>query len=76
MTSGWSFKYLTGTTGSDEILRDKTLNIAKNLKYHGYKSGLGLMVYKFFDKIFSHGQRPWLCKINLLLKTKMCQTKN
>ena len=70
------FKFLTGRTASDEILHNKAFNIAKNLKYHGYKRGLALMVYKFFDKKFSHGQRPWLCKINLLLKMKMCQTKN
>ena len=44
------FKDLTRRTASNEILRDKTFNIAKNLKYDGYQRGLSSMVYKFFDK--------------------------
>ena len=44
------FKNLTGRTTSDKILRDKAFNIAKNLKYDGYQSGLASMVYNFFDK--------------------------
>ena len=31
-------------------MRDKAFNIAKNTKYDGYRRGLGLMVYKVFDK--------------------------
>ena len=44
------FKDLTRTTGSDEILRYNTFNIAKNLKYDGYLRGLVSMVYIFFDR--------------------------
>ena len=44
------FKDLKRRTASDKILRDKAFNIAKNLKYDGYKRGLASMVYKFFDK--------------------------
>ena len=44
------FKDLTRSTASDEILRDKAFNIAKNLKYGGYQRGLASMVYKLFDK--------------------------
>ena len=35
---------------TDKILKDKAFNIAKNIKYDGYQSGLAYMVYKFFDK--------------------------
>ena len=44
------FKDLTRRTGSDEILRDKAFNIAKNPNYDGNQRGPSLMVYKFFDK--------------------------
>ena len=44
------FTDLTKRTAVDKILRDKAFNIAKNLKYDGYQSGLVLMVYKCFDK--------------------------
>ena len=37
-------------TASDKILREKTFNIAKNLKYDGYEKNLASMIYKFFDK--------------------------
>ena len=47
------FKDLPRTTGSDNILRDKTINIAKNPKYDGYQRGLPSVVYKVFDKKFS-----------------------
>ena len=47
------FKDLTRRTASDEILRDKVFNIAKNPKYDGYQCGLALMVYTFFDKKIS-----------------------
>ena len=35
---------------SDKGLRDKTFNIAKNLKYDGYQRGHASMVQKFFEK--------------------------
>ena len=44
------FKDLKRRTVSDNTLRDKLFNIAKNLKYDGYQRGLASMVYKFFDK--------------------------
>ena len=49
MTYGY-FKDLTRRTASNNVLRDKALNIAKSQKYDGYKGGLASMVYKFFDK--------------------------
>ena len=48
-------KDLTRRTGSDEILRDKAFNIAKNLKYDGYQRGLALLIYEFFNKKSSCG---------------------
>ena len=53
------FKDLTSRTVSDEILCDKTFNIAKNPKYDGYQCGLASMVYKFLIKniLCLHGQR-------------------
>ena len=44
------FKDLKKRTASDNILRDKAFNIAKNSKYDGYQRGLASTVYKFFDK--------------------------
>ena len=44
------FKDLTRRTASDKILRDKTFNIAKNLRCDGYQRELTSMVYKCFDK--------------------------
>ena len=44
------FKDLTGRTASDKIFHDKAFNIAKNLKYDVYQTGLASRVYKFFDK--------------------------
>ena len=44
------FKDLNRRTAADKVLRDKAFNIAKDLKYDGYQSGLASMVYKFFDK--------------------------
>ena len=41
---------MTKRTTPDKILRDKALDIAKDLKYDGYHRGLASMVYKFFDK--------------------------
>ena len=44
------FKDITRRTASDQILRDKAFNIAKNPKYDRYQRGPALMVYKCFDK--------------------------
>ena len=44
------FKDLAKRTASDKVLRDKSFNIAKNPKYHGYQRGLASIVYKSFDK--------------------------
>ena len=44
------FKDLARRTASDNVLRDKAFNIAKNPKYDGYQRGLASMVYKVFDK--------------------------
>ena len=44
------FLDLARRTASDNVLRDKALNIAKNPKYDVYQRGLASMVYKFFDK--------------------------
>ena len=44
------FKYLARRTASDNVLRDKAFNIAKNPKNDGYQRGLASMVCKFFDK--------------------------
>ena len=35
---------------SDQILRNKAFNIAKNLQYDGYQRGLASMIYKYFDQ--------------------------
>ena len=44
------FKDSTKITAADKVLRDKAFNIAIDLKYDGYQTGLTSMVYKFFDK--------------------------
>ena len=44
------FKNLAKRTAADKVLRDKTFNIARDPKYHGYQRGLVSMVYKCFDK--------------------------
>ena len=44
------FKDFKKRTATDNVLRDKTFNIAKNPKYGGYQRGLVSMVYKSFDK--------------------------
>ena len=44
------FKDLTRRTPSDKVLRDKTIDIAKNPKYDGCQRGLASMVYNLFDK--------------------------
>ena len=44
------FKDLARRSASENVLRDKAFNIAKNPKYDGFRRGLASMVYKFFDK--------------------------
>ena len=44
------FKNLKRSTFSDNVLRDKAFNIAKNAKYDGYQRGFASIVYKIFDK--------------------------
>ena len=47
------FKDLASWTASDNVLRDKAFNIARNPKDDGYQRGLTSMVYKFnFFKLF------------------------
>ena len=41
---------LAKTAASNNVLRDKTFNIAQNRKYDGYQKGPASMVYKYFDK--------------------------
>ena len=56
------FKDVTRRIASDNILRDKALNIAKSPKYDGYQLELASVVYKLFIKKFllrMHGQRPY-----------------
>ena len=43
-------KDLINRTEADKVLKDKTYDIASNLKYDGYQRGLASMVYNFFDK--------------------------
>ena len=50
-----NFENRNRKTVSDEILRYKAFNIAKNTKYDGYQRGLASMVYKCFDKKTSGG---------------------
>ena len=42
-------------TAFDKVLRDKAIDIAKNLKYDGYQRDLAFMFYKCFDKKTSDG---------------------
>ena len=44
------FKDLARRAASDNVLRDKAFNIAKNPKYDGYQRGFAAMVYKCFVK--------------------------
>ena len=78
-------KDLPRKTASDKVLHDKAFTIAKT-QYDDYQRGLASMVYNFFlirslQMVLLHmvRQRWQLCgilKINLLLKIKLCQTKN
>ena len=49
------FKNLPRRTASNELLRSKAFNIARNRKCDGYQRGLASMVYKSFDKKTSSG---------------------
>ena len=49
------FKDLTRRTASDNILRDKAINIGKFPTYDGYQKGLASMLCKCFDKNNSGG---------------------
>ena len=49
------FQDLTRRVTYDEILCDKTFNIAKNSKYDGCQRNLAVMAYKFFDKKIAAG---------------------
>ena len=62
------FKDLARRTASDNVLRDKTFDIAKNPKYNRYQPGYDTVVHKIFDKslltlivpmvlLHTHGQR-------------------
>ena len=44
------YKDLTKRTRSDNVLKDKTFEIASNANYDVYEKGLGSMVYRFLDK--------------------------
>ena len=54
MTSG-DFKDFTRRIASDNVLRDKAFNIAKNPKYDGYQRGFASVVSKFFHKKIKGG---------------------
>ena len=49
------FKDLPRRTAPDKILCDEIFDIAKNLKYDGYKRGLASVVCNFFDKKSARG---------------------
>ena len=44
------FKDLTKRTAPDKVLHYKISNFAQNPKCGGHQSGLGSVVYKFFNK--------------------------
>ena len=46
----YNFKDLKRRTFSDKVLRDKSYNIANNLRHNGYERALTTLVYNFFDK--------------------------
>ena len=54
MTSG-DFKDFTRRIASDNVLRDKAFNIAKNPKYDGYQRCFASVVGKFFHKKIKGG---------------------
>ena len=50
MTWLMDFKDIAKRTVSDNISRDKVINIVKNRKYDGYHRGIASRVYNLFDK--------------------------
>ena len=68
------FKALPRRTASDKILYNKAFDIVKNPKYEGYQGGLASMVHKFLIKSCLLSMQINL--LVLLLKVKLCQTKN
>ena len=46
----WRFERFYKRVVSDNVLRDKAFNIAKNPKYNRYQRGLSSMDYKFSDR--------------------------
>ena len=65
------FKDLKIRTFSDNILRDKAFNIAKNHKYDGYQRGIASIVYKFFDKKLAPVTDKYLWQAVVLLKMRL-----
>ena len=63
------FKDLTRRTAFDEILHDKTFNIAKNLKYDEDQYRRASMAHKFSDKKTAGGKK-------LLLTMRSYKTRN
>ena len=60
------FKNVPRRTAADKLLQDKAFNIAKNPKYDGYQHGLLQSFTNFSIK-----------KLQVvILKVKLCQTKN
>ena len=53
-------------TTSDKVLRDKTVNIPKNLKYDGYQREIASLAYRCFGKKL----------LVVVLKVKLFQTNN
>ena len=76
------FKDLTRRTASDKILRNKAINIAKNLNMMDINVDLLQWSINFLIKrlqvvpLHLHGWRLQLRETNLLLKMKICQTKS
>ena len=59
------FKDLLKRTVAGKVLRDKTFNIAKSLKYDGYQRGLHWLINLLIKSI-----------LVVVLKVKLFQTKN
>ena len=56
-------------TNQDKILRDKSFNIAKNVKYDRHQRGPASVVKNFFDK-------KLLVVALKFVRTAICQTSN
>ena len=71
------FKDLSRRAVSDKLLHDKGFNIAENLKYDGFQSGLAPMVYKFFDKKSSGANiSGGAVKIKIMAKQQLAKELN